>query len=89
MCLFSLIWCDQRQGSIVYSYFMDYHLLLTSYIDKVETISINHLAIFIFNVMYTKYQIFKNNLDVITSEIIANSDIICIYWLLESRHEVY
>lgn len=59
MCLFSLIF-GVIKGKVlaVYSYFMDYHLLLTSYIDKVETISINHLSIFIFNVMYTKYQIF-------------------------------
>lgn len=60
MCLFSLIFGVIKDKVLaVYSYFMDYHLLLTSYTDKVETISINHLSGFIFNIMYTKYQILK------------------------------
>ena len=60
MCLFSLIFGVIKDKVLaVYSYFRDYHLLLTSYTDKVETRSINHLSGFIFNIMYTKYQILK------------------------------
>lgn len=60
MCLFSLIFGMIKDKVLtVYSCFMDYHLVLTSYTDKFETISINHLSVFIFNIIYTKYQIFK------------------------------
>lgn len=70
MCLFSDIFAIIKKDKVltVYSCLMEYHLILTPYTYKFENISINHLYIFIFNIIFTEYRHLKNNTGVITTK---------------------